>query len=424
MKRKVSALFLAVVVALMMIGSVFAADAVGPETWQVTVGKETASASLDSMFPKVVYIHEGDSVVFTNGSLFTPHTVTFLTGQAPLSPQDPNSEKPTAASGISWDGKTLLNSGILVPTTKYEITFTASGAYSYYCVLHPMMTGTVVVVPKGQPIPSKIEQAAAVKVQENDILLQANTLLGSQEAKYTVNSDKSLTYQVGMGSAHTTLSHNRMVPESVVVSAGDTVTWNNLSPYEPHFVTFNKPKDLSFLTEHGFNPKFMAPAGGNVFNGTGFTNSGMVMSGQSYSLQFTKAGTYTYECYLHSGSLMKGTIVVVAKNAVKLIVNGKAVSDSAGAKWTDGVLRVSVAPFTKALGAKSSVDSKTKNATITLSSGQKAVVKSANGFVPAEAVVRALGGSYSWNENTKTFTVTTVASASTPAAASSEHAGH
>jgi plastocyanin len=423
MKRRVSALLLAVVVALSLVGSAIAADAAGPETWQVSVGKETASASLDSMFPKVIYIQEGDSVVFTNGAKFTPHTVTFLAGQAPLSPQDPSSEKPTAASGVSWDGKTLLNSGILVPTMKYEITFTASGAYSYYCVLHPMMTGTVVVVPKGQPIPSKIEQAAAVKVQENELIMQANSLLNSQEAQTTVNADKSLTYQVGLGSANTTFSHNRMVPELVVVSAGDTVKWNNLSPYEPHFVTFNKPKDLNFLTEQGgFNPKFMAPAGGKAFNGTDFTNSGMIMGGQSYSLQFTKEGTYAYECYMHSGSLMKGTIVVVAKNAIKLVVNGKAVSDSAGAKWTNDVLNVSVASFAKALGAKSSVNSKTKNATITLSSGQKAVVKSASGFVSAEAAVRALGGSYNWNEKTKTFTVTTTAS--TTAAANSAHAGH
>jgi hypothetical protein len=89
-------------------------------------------------------------------------------------------------------------------------------------------------------------------------------------------------------------------------------------------------------------------------------------------------------------------------------------------------LNVSVVSYAKALGAKSSVDSKTKNATITLSSGQKAVLKSASGFVPAEATVRALGGSYSWNEKTTTFTVTTTANASTAAASAtnSAHAGH
>lgn len=63
-------------------------------------------------------------------------------------------------------------------------------------------------------------------------------------------------------------------------------------------------EELSFFTEKGeFNPAFMGPAGGAVFNGgKTFTNSGIMMGGQSYTLKFTKAGTYTHECYLHSGS--------------------------------------------------------------------------------------------------------------------------
>lgn len=418
MKKRATAFVLVFAMAMVLIGSAFAADS-STETWQVSVGKETDAASLDSMFPKVVYIHEGDKVVFTNGAKFTPHTVTFLAGNAPLSPEDPTAAAPTAPSGVSWDGKTLLNSGILEPTKNYEITFTASGAYPYYCVLHPLMTGTVVVVPKGQPIPSKVEQAAAVKAQESELMLQAESLKGNHEVQYTENANGSLTYKVALGSPHTTLSHNRMAPDLVIVSEGDSVQWSNLSPYEPHWVTLNKPADLEFLTPQGFNPVFMAPAGGSEFNGTGFTNSGMIMSAQSYALKFTKAGTYTYECYLHSGSLMKGTVVVVPKNAIKLMVNGKAVADSAQAMWKNGDIYVSIPSFARALGGTAAYDNKLKAIVVTVNQGSKvSKVKTAsiklNGanYASAEQIVRALGGTYMWNEKTKTFTVTAGAAVS------------
>lgn len=418
-------LVLTIAAVLMMMSSVFGADAEKAETWQVSVGKETAATSLDSMFPKVVFVHEGDKVVFTNGAIGTPHTVTFLAGQSPLTPQDPTHAIPSAPSGGSWDGKTLLNSGILAPKQSYEVTFTASGAYSYYCVLHPMMTGTVVVVPKGQPIPSKVEQAAAAKAEENDLLVQESLLQGHHEAQYASNKDSTLTYKVDLGSQNSAFSHNRMNPETVIVSEGDTISWTNLSPYEPHWVTFNKPADLNFFTEKGdFNPKFIPPAGGKEFNGKGFTNSGMLMSTQSYNLKFTKAGTYTYECYMHSGSKMKGTVIVVPKGAIKLVVNGKAVANSAGAQWKDGDLKVEIASFVKALGGKYAYDTKSKMYTITANGKSvktTGYTLKGTAYASAETIVRGLGGTYTWNGATQSLTVTVGAPAPAPAAASMEH---
>ncbi|WP_239613705.1 plastocyanin/azurin family copper-binding protein [Cohnella mopanensis] len=426
MKKKALAILLIFSAACMLVSSVFAADNATPETWQVSVGKETAASSLDSMFPKVIFIHEGDKVVFTNGAVATPHTVTFLAGQSPLTSQDPTYAIPSAPSGGSWDGKSLLNSGIVAPKQSYEVTFTASGAYSYYCVLHPMMTGTVVVLPKGQTIPTKVEQAAAAKAQESDLLLQESMLKGSHEAQYAVNKDGSLTYKVDLGSQNSTFSHNRMSPETVIVSEGDSISWTNLSPYEPHWVTFNKPADLNMLTEKGeFNPKLMPPAGDKEFNGTGFTNSGILMNTQSYNLKFTKAGTYTYECYLHSGSMMKATVIVVPKGAIKLVVNGKAVDNSAGAQWKNGDLNVGVVSFTKALGGKFVFDKKANKYTITVNGKSAATAGytlKGTAYVSAENIVRGLGGTYTWNGATQSLTVTVGAPTTAPApAASMDH---
>jgi plastocyanin len=429
MSKKVSLFVLIMAIVVAVAGSAFAAESADSQSWNVSAGKETDSTSLDSMFPKVLYIHEGDKVTFTNGAKFTPHTVTFLAGQPPLSPLDPKSLAPTAANGVSYDGKTLLSSGLLEPTQSYDITFTASGVFNYYCVVHPMMTGTVVVLAKGLPLPSKAEQAAAVKAQEQELLVQLDALNGLSTSTYKANADGSLTYQVGMGSAHANMSHNRMIPNHVVVSEGDSVVWTNLSPYEPHFVTFNKPKDLNLFTEKGLNPAFLAPSGGSTFNGTGFINSGMVMPGQTYSLKFTKAGSYAYECYLHSGSKMTGTVVVVPKNAVKLIINGKAVSGSAKAEWKNGTLNVSIKAFANALGATVTTNAKLKATVVNLGTGHKLPSKvmktpglivlvngkqlptagysvKGTGYASVEQIVRALGGSYVWNEETHTFMVT------------------
>ena len=43
----------------------------------------------------------------------------------------------------------LFNSGLLQPGQSFTYTFSTPGTYTYYCVLHPWMKGTVVVLSKG-----------------------------------------------------------------------------------------------------------------------------------------------------------------------------------------------------------------------------------------------------------------------------------
>ena len=45
---------------------------------------------------------------------------------------------------VSSEGKTL-NSPVLDTDQKFSYTFTMAGTYSYYCGLHPKMTGEVIV---------------------------------------------------------------------------------------------------------------------------------------------------------------------------------------------------------------------------------------------------------------------------------------
>jgi len=68
--------------------------------------------------PQQVTVHAGDTVTWVNHDDI-PHTVT---------------------------SKTLaFRSKALDSDDKFSFTFTAPGSYAYFCSLHPMMTGTIVV---------------------------------------------------------------------------------------------------------------------------------------------------------------------------------------------------------------------------------------------------------------------------------------
>ena len=118
----------------------------------------------------------------------------------------------------------------------------------------------------------------------------------------------------------------RFAPETITVKAGDTVQWSNRDAFEPHTVTFAgseqvppyhfpEPQSQGPPKEY-FNRKAAAPVGGPSHDGTGFYGSGrlaqVIAPGtHTYSLTFTKPGTYTYWCVLHVPEGMRGTVVVV-----------------------------------------------------------------------------------------------------------------
>lgn len=100
------------------------------------------------------------------------------------------------------------------------------------------------------------------------------------------------------------------LPGTLTIDVGDSVVWVGNSA-EPHTVTFNPqyPADN--------NPFAPATAGG-AFNGARYVNSGAMTnlpqsvtgfpSAHSFSLTFTRAGTFHYICLFHPG--MAGTVKV------------------------------------------------------------------------------------------------------------------
>jgi plastocyanin len=103
----------------------------------------------------------------------------------------------------------------------------------------------------------------------------------------------------------------RFLPQTLTITAGDTVVWNQIASDEIHTITF-VPQGMP-IPEFG-TPISLIPSGGNIFNGSGYYNSGPLLPGMSYNLTFVTPGVYTYVCLLHDNMGMYGTIVVLPKN--------------------------------------------------------------------------------------------------------------
>lgn len=132
---------------------------------------------------------------------------------------------------------------------------------------------------------------------------------------------RTWTVTVGGGIQSMQVVSNAFSPRAIEVAVGDTVTWVFQPTWPVHTVTFlsgQQPPPL--LVPEGDktygNPQVFFPAGGTTYDGTGYRNSGLPSEDpfkrSTYSLTFTKAGTYPYLCLLH-GPAMSGTVIVGAR---------------------------------------------------------------------------------------------------------------
>jgi plastocyanin len=128
----------------------------------VTVGVQGGLATVNQFFPMVAVINAGQTVTWQNTSANELHTVSW-----PAVPEDqqmgPGTDAngnpifelkpavaPTIQDGGDWVTDGPANSGFIAPGQSFTARFPNPGVYPYVCLIHPGMSGVVVVMPAGQ----------------------------------------------------------------------------------------------------------------------------------------------------------------------------------------------------------------------------------------------------------------------------------
>ena len=282
--------------------------------------------SVEMYMPQNITVTAGTSVSWTITGP-EPHSVTFLPpGQTMPSPESAEGQKlfaPTPAAGGSYDGKSLVNSGLApqgpgaVPP--FTLTFPTAGTFSYQCVIHPQMIGTVTVVAAGQTA----DTASAVKSrgdsEMNQWLTEGRDAKKAFAAK-TLAKDANGAWVIEMGAqtAHTDIL--AFSPVTAAIKPGDKVTFVNNS-VAPHTATFagkqQVPTDPSSPAAQTAKP---GPSP-QTLNATDLFNTGLVppnappgsgppLAARSYTYTVPTAGDFTYVCIFHVSSGMSGTLKV------------------------------------------------------------------------------------------------------------------
>jgi len=306
--------------------------------WTVRAGadRENKALQANAFLPKNITINEGDTVLWALGG--GDHTIFFPADQKPPDLIIPGKEKGILlwnpviflpSMQKTYDGSGPFSGGVMgqemgLPKT-YETTFTKAGTYKYVCMFHPGMEGSVTVQAAGTAVPKTqaeydkmaVEQAEAAIAKARELKQGSKPIVAGMPGKRTFTLNM-------VGSMKEMATFFRFPVDRLEIRRGETVTWVMKDPTELHTVSFGvgkRPFDVVTVKPQPKGPpqflvtmETFVPAGGKVHTGKGFYNSGFMLPGppgvQSYSLTFSRSGTYEYICATHLIFGMKGTIVV------------------------------------------------------------------------------------------------------------------
>jgi len=195
----------------------------------------------------------------------------------------PQSITVTAGSVVRWgnNGQALhtvtagdgsFDSGFIEAGQTYSRRFPAPGTFGYVCIIHPGMTGTVLVTDSAGTAPPP--DAAPTNDESGDDAIAASDSGVAESFRINVID---LDYD----------------PRDLTVPVGTEVLWVNTGQ-APHTVTEND--DL--------------------------VDSGIFMPGESFSLLFDEEGVFNYYCTLHPG--MEGSLTIIKGAEISVSAPGVA----------------------------------------------------------------------------------------------------
>ena len=240
--------------------------------------------------------------------------------------------------------QSLHNSGFIPYQGAKGNTFTlpvaadaTPGTYHFFCNYHWIeMNGTITIVPKDKAIPS---QQAVTTLAQKQVATDAKQALGQVRKAQRGDLDGAKGPLVGRwvgkpDDPNVPVSINEFFPATVNAKVGKPVTWTDQG--WTHTVSFNVPKYFPIFTvaksgdvhwdAKSYKPQVWTappipqgsgpsnpPPPRNIDVGTwdgtgGFHSSGMLVPGDTFTVTFSKPGTYLFACVLHPP--MVGKVVV------------------------------------------------------------------------------------------------------------------
>src|SRR5947209_259690 len=172
-----------------------------------------------------------------------------------LSPTNPACGA-SASSPCSYNGSSELNSGVLfgaAPPVFFQINAATGTNVPFVCLIHPGMVGQLNVVPTAQATSTQSDlngQAAAQYATETADALARESALNSAGAAHAPNPNGTTNWTLTAGADGANGDHAvqvlEMLPSTLTIKPGDTVTWNSPSTEEIHTVTFPHSEGLTF----------------------------------------------------------------------------------------------------------------------------------------------------------------------------------
>lgn len=150
-------------------------------------------------------------------------------------------------------------------------------------------------------------------------LAVAGALAAPATASAAPSAATPQTITVNAGGGVTGIAAEGFFPQSVTISPGDTIHFVNPGQ-ELHTVTYLPAgmampalivQDPGGSPAHGFNPvvSTTSPPSPATFDATKLINSGILMKGNTYDVQFPSSGTFVFHCAFHP---MQLTVNVVS----------------------------------------------------------------------------------------------------------------
>jgi plastocyanin len=241
----------------------------------------------------------------------------------------------SAKGGSTFTRGRLLSSGLKLDSTRartFTVRFNRKGRFSYVCLVHPGMKGTVVVRSRRAKVPRRTEDRARAR-KEIKAAVQGAIV---KEGAVVVPAQAGGTTLIQAGNDGPGFSVFKYFPHqaSVPVNVGITVRVSPRSD-QNHTFTFG-PADQVKALQNGLVVKKSArrfelapqavwasdqplPPFAPAVHGNGFLNTGILDAGalgdsplplsSNATLTFTTPGTYTMYCLVHPQ--MTATIEVV-----------------------------------------------------------------------------------------------------------------